>query len=290
MKPRPPWLRQLDRCDRAIYRGEQVVCGVVFLTLIAVMAIYVLQRVFSRPQGRLSTAMLKIAGAVGQAPDPLVVHGPVSTAVNLTLGFGLALLVMRTSVGTKTWPWSKALTAALALTVTGVAAVALVLVALPNGLIWGPSAALVGMLWSGFLGASLATYEKKHLALELADKIWPQPWQRAVKGLALLLTTALCALLSVLAWYSVRAHFDTWQADPEAGTLLPTAWPRWVLLVALPIAWTLISLRFLAEGLRIVADIEPADVEPAGVEPAGAEPTGAESAGVEPAAADSDPA
>ena len=285
MKPRPPWLRQVDRCDRAIYRGEQVVCGAVFLTMIAVMAIYVLQRVFSRPQGRLSTAMLKMAGALGQAPDPLVVHGPVSTAVNLTLGFGLALLVMRTSAGTKAWPWSKALAAALALTVTGTAAVVLVLVVLPNGLIWGPSAALVGMLWSGFLGASLATYEKKHLALELADKIWPQRWQRAVKGLALLLTTALCALLSVLAWYSVRAHFDTWQADPEAGTLLPTAWPRWVLLVALPIAWSLISLRFLAEGLRIVANVQPASAELASAELASAEPTA-----TEPAAAPSDSA
>ncbi|MBM4341888.1 MAG: TRAP transporter small permease subunit [Deltaproteobacteria bacterium] len=250
-------MRSVDRLDRAVYRAEQALCGGLFVAMVLVMGLYVVHRVFSREQGRLSTAVLKIAAALGHAPDHAFVHGPVSLGLNLALGFALAVLAMRTSAATRGLPWSRALAGAAGLVASGAAAVWLVLTLLPNGLVWGPSGALVGMLWTGFVGASLATYEKKHLALELADKLWPAPAQRWVKGGALVLTTGLCALLAALAWVSLRDHFGTWLGDPEAGTLQPTVWPRWVLLLALPVSWTMISLRFLGEGARVLAGIEP---------------------------------
>ncbi len=256
MRSRPAWMLRVDRLDRAVYRGEQALCGGLFVAMVLVMGLYVVHRVFSREQGRLSTALLKLAGALGHALDPAFAHGPLSLCVNLTLGFGLAVLAMRTGAATRGWSWPKALNGAVVLTAAGATGVWLVLTLLPNGLVWGPSGALVGMLWTGFVGASLATYEKKHLALELADKLWPVAAQRWVKGAAILATTSLCALLAVLAWVSLRDHFGTWVSDPEAGTLQPTVWPRWVLLVALPVSWSMISLRFLGEGVRVLAGIE----------------------------------
>ncbi len=257
MRPRPAWMLRVDRLDRSIYRAERALCGGLFVAMVLVMGLYVVHRVFSREQGRLSTAALHLAARLGQTPDPAFVHGPVSLGLNLLLGVALAVLAMRTGVATRTWSWPKALAGAVGLLVAGTAAVWLVLALLPNGLVWGPSGALVGMLWTGFVGASLATYEKKHLALELADKLWPAGAQRWVKGAAIVLTTCLCALLACLAWVSLRDHYATWVADPEAGTLQPTVWPRWVLLVALPLSWTMISLRFLGEGARVLAGIEP---------------------------------
>lgn len=250
-------MQRIDQLDRAIYRGEQWLCGGIFVGMIAVMAANVLHRVFSRPQGRLSAAVLSLAHSCGAQLDPATVHGPVSTALNITLGFAMAVLAMRTSQATRRWSWPKALLAAVGLTAAGAAGIALLLVALPNGVVWGPALALAGMLWTGFLGASLATYEKKHLALELADKIWPQRLQKPIKGLALLLTTALCALLCYLSWVSLREHCATWLDDPQAGILLPTTLPKWVLLTALPVAWTTIALRFLGEAWRVLAGIEP---------------------------------
>lgn len=261
MRPRPGWMTTVDRLDRLMYRGEQWLCGAIFVGMIVAMAANVLHRVFSRPQGRLSAALLAILDQLGAHPDPAMLHGPVSTALNLALGFGMAVLAMRTSQATRQWRWPKALLAAAGLTATGAAMVVLLLVALPNGVVWGPALALAGMLWTGFLGASLATYEKKHLALELADKIWPAAWQRPIKGLALVLTTALCALLCALAWVSLREHLATWLHDPQAGILLPTTIPKWVLLTALPVAWTTIALRFLGEGLRVLVGLEAPSVD-----------------------------
>ena len=40
------------------------------------------------------------------------------------------------------------------------------------------------MMWVALLGASMATYERSHLALEMGEKIWPQKWLRYVKAVA----------------------------------------------------------------------------------------------------------
>lgn len=260
MRARPAWMRRIDAVDRLIYRGEQWACGAIFVGMILVMALNVAHRVFSRPQGRLSAAVVGIAAQCGVALDLAFAHGALSLGLNLAIGFALALMAVRRGAATQGWPWPKSLAAAAGLTAGAAAAVWMLLAALPNGLVWGPTAAMAAMLWTGFLGASLATYEKRHLALEMADKLWPARAQRAVKGAGLAVTAALCLLLCWLAWSSLRMHVDTWMADPEAGTLQPTGWPRWLLLLALPLSWTVISLRFFGEGVRVALGIEAPEV------------------------------
>lgn len=250
-------MRAIDRLDAAIARGERALCGALFVAMIACMATNVVQRVFSRPEGRLSAGALAIGRAFGAQWDPAIVHGPGSTAINLAIGLAAALLAVRTSGWSRGWTWPRAIGAAIALTAVGAGLVALVLWLLPNGLVWGPAMALAGMLWTGFLGASVATHEKKHLALEIADKIWPLRAQRYVKAIALCSTAAACAVVCALSWHSIRDHLDTWLADPQAGILLPTAVPKWILLGVLPISWSIITLRIAGEGARVAAGIEP---------------------------------
>lgn len=246
----------LDRIDRGVYRAEQAVAGALFFGMFAVMFVSVSHRVFSRGEGRLSTAILKLAQVAGLTPDPEFVHGPVSLGVNLLLTLLLSYVAVRTMKRRTLLPTPQAW--ALAVTLTAVLALLVwaLLELLPSGLIWGPAVGLACLLWVGFLGASLATYEKKHLALEMAEKLWPQALQRPVRGLAMLVTGAACAFLLVLAWLSISDHYATWVRDPEAGHLLPTEIPRWTLLTVLPWTFAMMTLRFAGEGARILLGLE----------------------------------
>lgn len=246
----------LDRIDRLIYRVEQVLSGLLFLSMFGLMFTYVMHRVFSREEGRLSLAVLKMAQGMGMSPDPAFVHGPVSLGLNLLLTFLFALLVVQTASRTRHLALGPSLGLALGLTAVLAGVVAGLLAALPNGLIWAPGLSMACMLWVGFLGASLATYEKKHLALEMADKIWPEAVQRPVRGLAMFATGIFCTLVSALTWLSVREHFVGWQADPSTGVLESLELPRWALLSVLPITMSMITLRFFGEAARIWAGYE----------------------------------
>jgi TRAP-type C4-dicarboxylate transport system permease small subunit len=132
----------------------------------------------------------------------------------------------------------------------------LLLTALPNGLVWGPAVSLACMLWVGFLGASLATYDKKHLALEMADKIWPASWQRGVKSLAFALTAAGVALVLWLAWLSINDHYSAWLVNPLTGQLLPTEIPKWTVFTVLPWTFAVMTLRLLGEAVRVAIHVE----------------------------------
>ena len=45
----------------------------------------------------------------------------------------------------------------------------------PNGLVWSQPVALGLLLWVALIGATLSTKARAHIALEVADKIWPAP-------------------------------------------------------------------------------------------------------------------
>jgi hypothetical protein len=59
--------------------------------------------------------------------------------------------------------------------------------------------ALVMMLWVALLGASMATYERSHLALEMGEKLWPARLVPYVKATSLALASAFCVAACYLA-------------------------------------------------------------------------------------------
>lgn len=235
----------------AVHRVEKTLAGSLFLVMAAVMLVYVLHRVFSRPEGRLSLAAIELLGGLGIVVSPATAHGPLSLALNLAIAFGISFAMLRTM--TRTPPLSRGRAAGLALVATAAlaAGVKLILVGLPNGLIWGPRFALACLLWIGFLGASIATFEKRHLALELGDKIWPARALPFVRALAMLAAAGMCAFLFVLAMKSISAHHAKWVLNKAAeGENLSSELqvPRWALLVVLPYTFAVMTIRFLAIG------------------------------------------
>ena len=103
-----------------------------------------------------------------------------------------------------------------------------------------PSAAIVVShltLWIGFLGALLATGANKHLALSTVEAI-PKKLRPYAHTVSNACAAAVCVLLA-------KAAFDVVKADSTSGRAIvfgvPVAWSEAIM----PIAFALMSLRFL---------------------------------------------
>jgi TRAP-type C4-dicarboxylate transport system permease small subunit len=108
---------------------------------------------------------------------------------------------------------------------------------LASGLFWADELLQHIVLWLGFLGASLATRERRHLSIDVLSHFLPVRWQL---WLGLLVNTAalvLCTLLVQAAWGLVRSEYT-------AGTMLSFGVPSWLAQSIIPLGFVAIDLRF----------------------------------------------
>lgn len=239
--------------NRAVYRAERAVAGALFLAMAVVMFASVTHRVFSRDEGRISTLLLWITQRLGARPEPALFHGPISIAFNVTLALILVYAALRTMSRQPAMSRRRAVALALPITALLGLAVKTILIAWPNGIVWGPVVSLACMLWVGFLGASIATYEKRHLSLEIADKIWPLWAAPSIRGLSLALTACFCLFLLALSIVSLTDHHAGWMINRLAGNLLPTAIPKWIVFLIFPYTFCVMLLRFVGAAVEAVA-------------------------------------
>jgi TRAP-type C4-dicarboxylate transport system permease small subunit len=243
--------RALRRIDALLYHAECMIAWVASLGIVALMFVSVVHRVFERPEGRLSTGLLWLFGRFGVDASPEVVHGPVSLALNLVLTFGLVLLARRTMTRRHPAGWGRDAAFAAGFTVVLAAVVWLLLTLLPNGLPWAVKGCLALVILMGFLGASMATYEKRHLTVEIGEKIWPAALAPGVRRLAAGVTAAFCLLIAFFAFVSVRAYYLQWAEHPLTALLDESLEvPKWVALAVIPHAFAMIGLRFLGQAVH----------------------------------------
>jgi TRAP-type C4-dicarboxylate transport system permease small subunit len=249
----------LQKIDAAVYRAEKALAWVLFLVMVTVMSVNLVHRTFSRHEGKLSGWLIGFFSDLGFEVDAAWMHGTGSLIVNLVLGW-LVCLAATLSVeqprpeGEATgeprgrrWTLRQALPISAGL-VLGIALfVKAVLVVLPNGMIEAIKYSLICVLWLGLIGASAATYEKRHLALEIADRIWPKTWAPKVKVVSLVVTAGFVLFLMLLSVMSVEAHRETWQQSSLTGVVLGTDIPLWTIYLVFPYALGVMALRFLGQ-------------------------------------------
>ena len=102
------------------------------------------------------------------------------------------------------------------------------------------------VLWIGFLGASLATKDNRHLRIDTLSKIIPKKYLPVVELLVYFGSLVVCIFLTV-------ASSGYLKFAQESGKMVFFgALPEWYLLVILPVGFALISFRYLIkiiEGL-----------------------------------------
>lgn len=115
--------------------------------------------------------------------------------------------------------------------------------AFSGGFMWADPLLRTMVLWAGLFGAAAATREGKHIAIDVASYLLPPralPWLHAVlNGFA----AAVCAVLTYTA-----VTFVANEASFGGRTVLTI--PSWALNLVFPIAFALITGRFLVRSVR----------------------------------------
>jgi len=111
------------------------------------------------------------------------------------------------------------------------------------GLSWSEPFVRYLVLWVGFIGASLATREGRHITIEVFMVRSSARGRRYLAAVSQLCALVVCALM---AWAAVKFVHDDAQIGHRTFLDLPT----WVLETIIPAAFAVMSLRFLLQTIR----------------------------------------
>jgi TRAP-type C4-dicarboxylate transport system permease small subunit len=125
-----------------------------------------------------------------------------------------------------------------------------------GGFLWADPLLRYMVLWSGMFGAAVATREGKHIALDVVSFLVPphlKPWLQIVIHL-------FSSLVSMALTY---AAFLFVRNEMEFGGIVLLSIPSWGWNLVFPLAFALISLRFLAAASgEILTVASPPESQP----------------------------
>lgn len=114
-----------------------------------------------------------------------------------------------------------------------------------SGITWADPLVRHLVLWVGFIGASVATKDDSHLAIDLVSRFLPK-WLK--KPTAMFVHAGSAVVCGFLA----QASYKFVMGEREMHDMLMPGVPTWWAIAIIPIGFGLMSLRF---ALRIGTDI-----------------------------------
>lgn len=273
-------MQGLQRLNDLIYRVERWIVVASLLIMSVIVFLDVVQRRYTDPQSKLAAKLSALFG-IDEGTGAWETMQGLSTWMTLGIFLGLFYFGVRSAAPRGLLPDkdgkrkeksvpSRAKSALLA--VAGVAGCWLAMRILygsgevkdievcasgfsfdcgifPNGLIWSQPFALVLTLWVGFLGASMATKDNRHLKVEAVQKALPENLRRISGLISGFLTAGFCLLLAWLAWRYVGYQREDWLDSDEMGALYDGIdIAKWQGSLILPVAYVLMAVRFVANG------------------------------------------
>ncbi len=117
-----------------------------------------------------------------------------------------------------------------------------------EGILWGDIFLRHLVLWVGFLGASLATREQKHINIDLFSRFMSDKGKSVVRFVTNLFSVFICYLLANASWTFV-------QDEQMNGTEIFADIPVWYFQIIIPIGFSLMSFRFLILALDNIVKV-----------------------------------
>jgi len=111
------------------------------------------------------------------------------------------------------------------------------------GLPWSEALVRYMVLWVGFIGASLAAREGRHITIEVIKLRPSAGGRRYLATVSQLCAVVVCALMT---WAAVKFVSD----DAQIGTRTFLDLPTWILETIIPATFAIMSLRFLLRAIR----------------------------------------
>ncbi len=117
-----------------------------------------------------------------------------------------------------------------------------------TGILWGDIFLRHLVLWVGFIGASLATRQEKHIKIDVLSQVTSQRLVPVIRIIVDMVTIFVCIVLAKAGWDFVAYEI-------EAKNILFNDIPSWIFQIIIPIGFGLIAFRFLlnliGEGLKL---------------------------------------
>jgi len=107
-----------------------------------------------------------------------------------------------------------------------------------SGFVWADPLLRYMVLWAGLFGAAVATKQGKHITIDIISHMLPEQYQSWLQALLNLFATGVCSILTYAAVIFVRD-----EAAYGGRALLDI--PSWGLNLVFPLAFGIISFRFL---------------------------------------------
>ena len=117
-----------------------------------------------------------------------------------------------------------------------------------EGILWGDILLRHLVLWVGFLGASLATREQKHINIDIFSRFLADKGKLIIRLMTNLFSVYICYLLADAGWTFV-------QDEQMMGTEIFTDIPAWYFQIIIPIGFILMSFRFLTLALENIVNL-----------------------------------
>lgn len=117
-----------------------------------------------------------------------------------------------------------------------------------TGISWGDPLVRYLVLWVGFVGASLATKEGKHITIEIFSRWFSGRGSLYLKAISYLVSAFICGLLTFAAGTFV-------QNEAQMGATSFLKIPVWVPQIIIPVTFALITLRFVFSFIAELANI-----------------------------------
>jgi TRAP-type C4-dicarboxylate transport system permease small subunit len=112
-----------------------------------------------------------------------------------------------------------------------------------TGLTWGEMILRNLVLWIGFIGATLATREGKHINIDVVSRSLPPLIRILVETAIHLFSFVICGLLT---YASLKFVMN----EAEMKTMTVASIPAWVMEVILPLTFGLMAFRFALRAVK----------------------------------------
>ena len=116
----------------------------------------------------------------------------------------------------------------------------------PDGYSWSKELSLIMLLWVGFLGASVCAHEGKHIQVGALKSVAPASLARWTESLGYLVTAAFCLFMALLGYGYAKAALQL------EGRFEQTNIPDWVATIAVPFAFAMTTIRYVAAAVSAV--------------------------------------
>jgi TRAP-type C4-dicarboxylate transport system permease small subunit len=246
----------VDKLDDAVLAVERILLLATLSLMTLLVSLDVVQRTFSRPVSKTATVILGFMSDPSAETRTLVIEkvGPWLFSLGSLLFVILAVHSSRSikAERLKTAGPGFGLSAGVGLGVwVGLAAFVQGLLAVfPSSLPGAQKFSLGLMLWSGMLGASIATRQRRHIILDTVKKGLDEKTGRLFSLVGGVVTFLFCAMFTVLALTQLSDEFSLWRGGDGVGVFDALPIPKWVVTLALPVTFGTMALRFLGAGVR----------------------------------------